>query len=49
MSLARSEGTQRVIEDHLSPAVERALPGTRQRRAAHLTLAEFLAELYQRR
>lgn len=73
MAAARSEGAERIIQDQLLPAVERAKPpvdrsaagggaggggaggsgvlgaGTRQRRRAHLTLANFLADLYQRR
>ena len=49
MAAARSEGTQRILEGQLRPAVGRALPGTRSRRRAHLTLAAFLADLYQRR
>lgn len=49
MAAARSEGTQRIIDGQLRPAVERALAGSKQRRRAHLTLANFLAELYQRR
>lgn len=72
MAAARSEGAERIIQDQLLPAVERAKApiegragggggggdadgtgvlgaGTRQRRRAHLTLANFLADLYQRR
>eukprot|EP00624_Nannochloropsis_granulata_P002745 evm.model.NODE_23824_length_21681_cov_83.114159.1 len=52
MAAARSEGTQRIVDGHLRPAVERAAVegGTHtQRRRAHLTLANFLAELHQRR
>jgi hypothetical protein len=68
MAAARSEGAERIIQDQLLPAVERAKApvdasaiaaggnsggvlgaGPRQRRRAHLTLANFLADLYQRR
>ncbi|EWM25639.1 serine-protein kinase atm [Nannochloropsis gaditana] len=52
MAIARSESTQRIIDGHLRPAVDRAGAdgGTpAQRRQAHLTLADFLTDLYQRR
>jgi len=52
MAAARSEGTQGIIDRHLRPAVERAVEGggtCTQRRRAHLTLANFLTELHQRR
>lgn len=57
MAAARSEGAERIVQEQLLPAVERAKAtdqstggaGARQRRRAHLTLANFLADLYQRR
>ena len=52
MAASRSEGSQRIIDAYLRPAVERAgMDGgtPAQHRRAHLTLASFLAELYQRR
>ncbi len=68
MAAARSEGAERIIQQQLLPAVERAKApveaggasggpggggvlgaGPRQRRRAHLTLANFVADLYLRR
>ena len=49
MATAQTEGTQSIIETYLRPAAEKAVPRTQQKRAAHLTLASFLSDLYLRR
>jgi hypothetical protein len=49
MAAAGTEGIVRIRDDYFIPAVDKSVAGTAQRRAAHLTLASFLADLYQRR
>lgn len=49
MAEAGTEGTSRIIDEYLQPAVERAVSRSPQKKEARLTLATYLTGLYHRR